>query len=135
MNNRCLNGIISVSLSKHKNTHMKVLGTKHGIEITKPWNPAMYEHNDKVADKMKEAIFAALNKAYKEGHSKDLEFIAKSIGGYGYGPGHDSESIHIDACRNLEMVENYWLHDWSWSELVEAGYVQDFDEKFVGYDR
>lgn len=114
---------------------MKVLGTKHGIEITKPWNPAMYEHNDKVADKMKEAIFAALSKAYKEDNNEDLEFIAKSVGGYGYGPMYGSEAIYADACNNLDMVQNYWLNDWCWDELVEAELVQDFDEKFVGYDK
>jgi len=114
---------------------MKVLGTKHGIEITKPWNPAMYEHNDKVADKMKAAIKEALDKAFKESHNEDLEFIAKSVGGYGYGPMYESEAIYADACNNLDMVQNYWLNDWCWDELVEAELVQDFDEKFVGYDK
>jgi hypothetical protein len=41
----------------------------------------------------------------------------------------------MDAIRNLEMVQNYWLNDWCWDELVEMGYVEDFDAKFVGYDK
>lgn len=114
---------------------MKVLGTKYGIEITKPWNPAMYDHNDMVADKMKTAIKEALDKAFEQGDNEDLEFIAKSVSGYGYGYGHSPESIHIDACRSLEMVQNYWLNDWCWDELVEAELVQDIETKFVGYDK
>ena len=114
---------------------MKVLGTKYGIEITKPWSPAMYDHNDKVADKMKAAIKEALDKAFKKGNNEDLEFVARSVSGYGYGYGHGPESIYADACNSLDMVQNYWLNDWCWTELVEAELVEDFEEKFVGYDK
>ena len=114
---------------------MKVLGTKYGIEITKPWSPAMYDHNDKVANEMKAAIKEALDEAFEQGNDRDLEFIAKSVSGYGYGTGHGPESIYVDACRNLEMVQHYWLNDWCWDELVEAELVQDIETKFVGYDK
>ena len=114
---------------------MKVLGTKYGIEITKPWSPAMYEHNDGVANEMKAAIKEALDKAFEQGNTEDLTFIARSVSGYGYGSGHEPESIHADACRNLEWVQNYWLHDWCWTELVEAELVEDIEQKFVGYDK
>ena len=32
---------------------MKTIGTKYGIEITKPWNNEMYNHNDKVGELLK----------------------------------------------------------------------------------
>ena len=114
---------------------MKVLGTKHGIEITKPWNPAMYKHNDMVADKMKAAIKEALDQALYHSKTLDVMEIAKSVCGYSFGDGYDADAIHADAMNNLDMVQNYWLNDWCWEELVEMGYVKDFDEKFVGYDK
>jgi len=114
---------------------MRVLGTKYGIEITKPWSPAMYAHNDMVADKMKTAIKEALDKALYHSKTTDVMEIAKSVCGYGFGDGYDVDAIHTDAVRNLEMVQNYWLDDWCWEELVEMGYVEDFEIKFVGYDK
>ena len=50
---------------KNKNmSKVKVLGKQYGIEITKPWSNEMYEHNDKVADLMKQSISESLQIAY-----------------------------------------------------------------------
>ena len=38
---------------------MKKKNTQYGIEITKPFSKAMYDHNDKVADQMKKNILNA----------------------------------------------------------------------------
>lgn len=114
---------------------MKVLGTKYGIEITRPWNPAMYDHNDKVSATMKEAIKVVLDRAYTDEDHYELEKIAKIVCGYGFGSGHDLSTIYEDACRQLDMVENWWLNSDVWPDMVYDGYVKDLDVKFVGYDK
>ena len=114
---------------------MKVLGTKYGIEITRPWNPAMYDHNDKVSATMKEAIKVVLDRAYTDEDHYELEKIAKIICGYGFGSGHDMDTIYEDACRQLDMIENWWLNSDVWPDMVYDGYVKDLDVKFVGYDK
>lgn len=114
---------------------MKVLGTKYGIEITRPWNPAMYEHNDKVSATMKEAIKVVLDRAYTDEDVYELEKIAKIICGYGFGSGHDSVTIYEDACSQLEVIENWWLNSDVWPDMVYDGYVKDIEVGFVGYDK
>ena len=44
---------------------MKVLDVKYGIQVTRPWNAEMYDHNDKVATLMKAELKLALNRAMK----------------------------------------------------------------------
>lgn len=112
---------------------MKVLGTQYGIQITRPWNKEMYEHNDKVSSTMKEAIFEALTKAYKLDNEDDVRIISKAICAYGHGHGYDLDGIYADACRELDMTQNHWLDSSCWPDLVKAGIVQDIPTKFVGY--
>ena len=114
---------------------VKVLGMEYGIEITKPWSPDMYEHNDKVSVAMKEAIFEALTKAYKEDNEGDVRTISKAICAYGHGPGYDLDGIYEDACRELDMTQNHWLDSSCWPDLVKAGLVEDLEVKFVGYKK
>jgi hypothetical protein len=112
---------------------MKVLGTQYGIQITRPWNKEMYEHNDKVSSTMKEAITQALNKAYKEKDETNLRVISKAICSYGHGDSYGLDSIYADARTELDRIQNYWLNDHCWPDLVKAGIVQDIPTKFVGY--
>ena len=104
-----------------------------GITITRPWSPEMYAHNDKVSAMMKDAIFTALSRAYRDDNEEDLAKIAKIICGYGFGSGHDLDSIYEDACSQLDMVQNWWLHSSAWPDMVEHGFVKDLEVKFVGY--
>ena len=113
----------------------KVLGMEYGIKITKPWSPAMYEHNDKVSANMKEAIFEALSKAYKLDNEDDVRTISKAICAYGHGEGYDLDGIYADACRELDMTQNHWLDSSCWPDLVKAGLVEDLEVKFVGYKK
>lgn len=117
------------------NPKFKILGTKYGITITKPWCTEMYDHNDKVAGQMKEAIFKALNIAFNKNDEDELRFVAKAICAYGHGDGYSLDDIHADACRQLDMVQNYWLNDWCWPELLEHKLVEPIDVDFVGYDK
>ncbi len=114
---------------------MKVLGTKYGVEITRPWNTAMYEHNDKVSATMKRAVQMALDRAYTNEDEDELAKIAKIVCGYGFGSGHGLVTIYEDANRQLQMVENWWLHSDVWPDMVYDGYVKDLEVKFVGYDK
>lgn len=111
----------------------KVLGMEYGIEITRPWNTKMYEHNERVAVNMKTAIAEALNGAFNEKDEPRLRTIAKAICSYGHGAGYEMSGIYEDARRQLEMAQNHWLHEWCWPDLVKAGLVQDIPVKFVGY--
>jgi hypothetical protein len=113
--------------------NMKTLGTEYGIQITRPWNAAMYEHNDSVSVIMKEAIFVALNRAYIDDNEDDLDLIAKLLCGYGFAGSVSNDVIYEDACRQLVMIQNWNLHHNVWPDLVKAGLVQDLPVKFVGY--
>ena len=45
---------------------------KYGIEIVKPWSKEMYNHNDKVADEIRDIIEQQWKDAYAEAE-KDFE--------------------------------------------------------------
>ena len=111
---------------------MKVLGKKYGIEITKPWNNEMYDHNDKVADLMKAELKLALTKAYKSEDEELLRGVAKVICPSGYGVGFEMEDIYNESLRELEMVQNYWLHE-EYRYGVTQGIVPSVELEFIGY--
>lgn len=113
----------------------KVLGTKHGITITRPWNKEMYDHNDEVAKQMKGEIFKALQLARKGDDWEQMHTIAKAIVAYGYSDSYSIEEIHEDALRQLDMTQNYWLHDHCWPDLLKEGLVKPIEIEFVGYDK
>ena len=111
---------------------MKVLGTKYGIEITRPWNKEMYDHNDKVADLMKAELRLALKKSYKQENEELLREVASVIDPCGYGIGFEMEDIYNDALRNLEMVQNYWLNE-EYPYGVNKGIIPSVELEFIGY--
>ena len=111
---------------------MKVLETKYGIEITKPWNNEMYDHNDKVADLMKAELKLALTKAYKNEDEELLRGVAKVICPSGYGVGFEMEDIYNESLRELEMVQNYWLNE-EYPYGVTKGIVPSVELEFIGY--
>ncbi len=113
---------------------VKVLGKKYGIEITRPWNDKMYEHNDMVADIMKERIVDALNEALKSYDEVTMRTIQKYICAYGMGVSHSIEEVYEEACRELDRVQNFWLNT-EWPEMVKDGLVKDVEQGFVGYDK
>ena len=89
---------------------MKTLGTKYGINITKPWNQDMYTHNDKVAELMKSNIKKALIKAYSEDDEKSLREISKAVVAHGYVSGYGVDEIYDETILGIENSENYWLN-------------------------
>lgn len=112
---------------------VKVLGKKYGIEITKPWNNAMYHHNDEVAEVMKERIMDALTEALESDDDRKMNIIQKYICAYGMGVGHTIEEVHEEACKELDRVQNFWLNT-EWEYMVKDGLVEDIEKGFVGYD-
>ena len=111
---------------------MKVLGTKYGIEITRPWNKEMYDHNDKVADLMKAELRLALSKAFRTENEQLLRDVASVIDPCGYGMGFEVEDIYNDAMKNLDMVQNYWLNE-EYPYGVKKGIVPSVELEFIGY--
>jgi len=111
---------------------MKVIGEKYGIQITKPWNSEMYDHNDMVADLMKAELKIALNNAIKSENEELLREVASVIEPCGYGIGFDMEGIYKDALNGLENVQNYWLNE-EYPYGVEKGIVPPIGVEFVGY--
>ena len=111
---------------------MKVIGTKYGIAIVKPWSTAMYDHNEKVADLMKKHIMDAVCRAYDTDDEGAVRDITCALTGHKYGFGYELDDIFADACRELDMVQNYWLHtEYPW--LVKMAYCPALEEGFVGY--
>ena len=92
---------------------------KHGIEITKPWSKEMYDYNDNIREHMINEVQSVINMLSDETVANKL---AKIINPYGYGEGHNLESMKADMLKNAENFENYWLAE-IWDELIDADFV------------
>jgi hypothetical protein len=92
---------------------------KHGIEIVKPWSKEMYDYNDNIREHMINEVQSVINMLSDETVANKL---AKIINPYGYGEGHNLESMKADMLKNAEHFENYWLAE-IWDELIEADFV------------
>jgi hypothetical protein len=111
---------------------MKVVETKYGIQITKPWNNEMYDHNDKVAELMKAELLIKLELAKETDDEELLRKVSSVVCPTGYGSGYEFEDIYNDAIRELEMVENYWLNE-EYPYGVSKGIVPSVELEFIGY--
>ena len=111
----------------------KVLGEQYGITITRPWNEAMYKHNEKVSEIQKKAIKKALKEIYFADDYKNLNILAKAICGHGFAM-MDNADLYNEAVIGLDIAQNFWLHDNVWPDLLKAGLVQPIDIDYVGYD-
>ena len=112
---------------------MKVIGTKYGIEITKPWNEKMYEWNDVVGKLIKIDLYNKLTEFYKKGDTKGMNLIAGSLGPK-YGEGYDIDSMFDAIYEDISQVQNYTLNDeLEW--MVKDGLIKQPKYGFVGYDK
>ena len=105
---------------------------KYGIQITKPWNNEMYEHNDKVAQQMKAELLIQLKSAKTLNDEPKLREISKLICASGFGAGFDFNDIYKYTIDELDNIQNYWLND-EFSDGVSAGIVNDVELEFIGY--
>ena len=113
----------------------KVIGTKYGIEITRPWNNEMYDHNDKVGELLKIELENTLGEIYDNGNcSKDeLNEFSKVIS-YSYGDGYDVESMYPLIKDSIDDLQNYQLaEDIEW--LVKKNLIVTPKIGFVGYGK
>jgi len=114
---------------------MKVLDVKYGIEITRPWNPAMYKHNEEVATQMKRNLEEALNKAEAADDRAALCELAKIVNGYGYSEDFTIGEIWEETLFALDhKVENWWLNQ-EYPYAVEKGFVPAVAKEMVGYSK
>jgi hypothetical protein len=125
--------VISDLLKERKDLSTTTHPTKYGIKITKPWSKEMYDHNDKVAQKMKENIFDAASNAYKKDDEGSLRDIAFAVSGHKFAWDYEIDAIYTILCKELDTVQNWWLHnEYPW--LVKIGQCPELTEYFVGYD-
>tara|TARA_Y100000385_G_C12938899_1_gene570150 strand:- start:594 stop:947 length:354 start_codon:yes stop_codon:yes gene_type:complete len=102
------------------------------IQITKPWNTEMYNHNDEVANIMKKEIIFQINLAEELDDFDTLNELMVLSGGIKYGDTYTLGELWEDCLTEVERVENYWLNE-EWDYAVEKGYVKKINEKFLGY--
>mgnify|MGYP003114733094 CR=1 FL=1 len=123
---------------------------KYGIEIVKPWSKEMYNHNDKVADEIRDEVWERWAAAYKDAEldfEENLEEdqegmlfsespwdnsnqvmmdIQKAVTCYGYGPGTYIEDVTEDVEKELHNAAY-----WSLKEMAEELEL-DLTCQFVG---
>ena len=110
---------------------MKVIETKYGIEITKPWNGEMYDHNEKVARLMKAEIKLAINKN-KSDFAKLNELMVLCGGVRYHVDSFSVQELYKGCMDEVENAPNYWLNE-EWPYAVKSGIVNDIDIEMVGY--
>ena len=101
-------------------------------KVTKPWSNEMYDWNDKVSDLMKAEIKIQIEKN-KDDFDK-LNELVTLCGGIKFGDGYEIEELYDECLKELENVQNYWLHE-EFPYAVSKGWVNDVELKFVGYDK
>ena len=128
----------------------KAKKVEYGIEITKPWSKAMYDHNDVVKDIVLDKIHDMWDKAYAEAEADfesyleedqigldfaDSEFtnanqemkdIQSAVTMYKFGSGFDIRRVEEEIMDELECIAYYRL-----KEIVEELEIE-LVEGFIG---
>jgi hypothetical protein len=116
-----------------------------GITITKPWSSEMYDHNEQVADLVRNEVearwIAALMEFQKEfdgndemlesefiSASKELVEIQRAITCYGFGYGYDVNEVAERVMQELEDAPLYHL-----KEIAEELEIK-LEKGFVGFN-
>jgi hypothetical protein len=91
---------------------------EYGIEITKPWSPAMYAHNEEVADQVRGMLMTIFNqfadslvpgKESKRGDA--LQNFGTRVVGYGGWVGFSNARILQKIEREIENAPFYRLRE------------------------
>jgi hypothetical protein len=112
----------------------KAAKVEYGIEIVKPWSKAMYDHNDAVADVVREQLTATLE-AFRADRLPDeeserndhLQQFGRVVVGFGGWIGFTNERIMDEIERNIEDAPYYRLKDIA--EELEL----ELEKGFVGF--
>ena len=127
---------------------------KYGLEITKPFSKAMYDHNDQVADEMRARILEAWNQELKtltdtpnsvdiktedwdeellKEHAPKLVKLQRGVCYSGYGSGYTIDMVNKDFVKQLEDMANWQLHE-EYSYLCFENLVHRTTFMMVGFD-
>ena len=128
-------------MSKSKKTT-----TKYGLQITKPFSKAMYDHNDQCAQEMKKNIIEKWEALIKElgdinmetpwnliAKYTDLVKLQEGICSTGFGDGYTLEMVDKEFRNELETMANWQLHE-NYSYLCFEGLVERTTLMMVGFD-
>jgi len=121
----------------------KVAKVEFGIEIVKPWSHAMYDHNDQVADIVRnevEALWIAelmkFQEATGESFMSDVEWISapealkdiqSAVTCYGFGYGYDVARVAETVMQDLRDAPYFRL-----KEIAEELEIE-LEKGFVGF--
>ena len=127
---------------------------KYGLEITKPFSKAMYDHNDQVADEMRARILEAWNQELKtltdtpnsvdiktedwdeellKEHAPKLVKLQRGVCYSGYGSGYTIDMVNQEFIKELEGMANWQLHE-EYSYLCFENLVHRTTFMMVGFD-
>ena len=91
-----------------------------GIQVGKPWTSEMYAFNDSLSEDYKKKILEAINEVKS---FEGLNDLARIINPSSYGEGFTLESAKEDMVKNLDMAENYWIHEIT-PDLLEDMWIE-----------
>jgi len=121
---------------------------EYGITITKPWSREMYDHNDALAELVKDTVLNMWNEAYKaakaefvdedelgnefgdmcwDGASSEMERIQKAITYYSFS-NQSIQEVAWEVNSELKNMPTYQL-----IELVEELGIK-LDKGFIGFN-
>lgn len=113
---------------------------KYGIEIVKPWSVAMYAHNEKVLEQVKQILFKQIADISEEAANEkiqDVEFrlvatdevkrFQKAITCYGFGQGFTYARVIEEMVKHVQDLEN-----WRGNEIVKELNIE-LEQGFVGF--
>lgn len=106
----------------------KAAKVEYGIEIVKPWSKAMYDHNDLIAECVRNEVEAAWIEAIIEfqkefdgndqmlesefiGASAALKAIQRAVTGYRFGSGYDVAEVADRVMQELEAAPYFRLKE------------------------
>ncbi len=102
------------------------------IQITKPWNKEMYDHNEGVSELMKDELSKKLLEAYASDNEDTMRNIGEIINPIQYGHGYNYHDIFDDLMKNIPDLQNFWLNE-EYPYGVEKGIVSKIKYEFIGY--
>ena len=137
---------------------MKKIESKYGIEITKPWNSEMYDHNEKVAEEMKANLMHHwnlmvnkcidddkffLDRDWDENEIKgaldygyncpELVKLQRAVCWSGFGDGYSVQDVCDEFERELDTMQKHQLHE-EYSYLSFEGIVRRTKHMMIGFE-
>ena len=130
---------------------MKKIESKYGIEITKPWSKEMYDHNEKVAEEMKNALLTRwisliakleeddrylMDRDWNEDDLKsecpELVKLQRAVCWSGFGDGYSVQDVCDEFERELDTMQKHQLHE-EYSYLSFEGLVRRTKHMMIGF--